>query len=554
MVIAQIAVVLMLDQAFIQNLGTIVIAAAVFVLGARGLRMPTIVAYLLAGLALGPGFGIVEITPALSMIAEVGIVLLLFLVGLELRLEKVQGMGRVVLLAGLGQVGLTALGGFLVVWELGYPWVTSLWLGIALTFSSTVVAVKLLEEKREFDSLHGRIAVGVLLLQDLVVIGFLTVLSGFQSGQELNIAVVLASLLRSAGGMAVLVLVVLAAAKYVLPGSFAWAARSPETLFIWSLCWCFFIVVGAHYLHLSAESGAFLAGLSLAQLPYNRDLRRRVRPLMNFFIAVFFVSLGIQMEPGATATAWRAVLFLALFVLVGKFFILLWLLQWLRFGGKTAFGAAITLSQTSEFSFILMAALIRSGWTDQPTAALVGVVGLVTISLSSCLITYSGPLFRFLERRRWLGLFRAGPEPEALPGLPRRQGHIIVVGMNTLGRLLAERLQAKGEQVLAIDTDPVKLAGLPCETLLGNAEYLSVLEEADLARAKLLISALRIEPTNDLLAYRCRTFGVPSSIHVVDLSVVDNLLENDVSCLMIPKVDGIKLQTRALRDHGFLPT
>jgi len=131
--------------------------------------------------------------------------------------------------------------------------------------------------------------------------------------------------------------------------------------------------------------------------------------------------------------------------------------------------------------------------------------------------------------------------------------HVILVGMNTLGRELARRLHARSERVLAMDTDPAKLAGLPTATRVGNVEYGSVLEEAGLAEARLLVSALRIEPTNDLLAYRCREAGVACAILVVDLSVVDNLLESDVKYLMIPKVDGIKLQQQELQKRGFLP-
>jgi len=543
-----------IDQTFIEYLGVIIIAAALFALGARRLRLPTIVAYLVAGLSVGPGLGLVEITPVLGIISEVGIVLLLFLVGLELSFGKIRGMGKEVLVAGIAQVTLTLGSGFLASWGLGFDIKESLILGITVTFSSTVVAVKLLEEKGEFNSLHGRLTIGVLLIQDLVVIVLLTLLSGFQSGEGLALSGVLMSLVKSLGGMAVLCGVVLVAARYLLPVPFAWAASSSATLFIWSLCWCFFVVTGAHWMHLSAESGAFLAGLGLAQLPYNHDLRRRVHPLMNFFIAVFFVSLGIQMEPGSMVTHWKAALALAAFVLVGKFLIVMGTLAFLGFGERTAHFSAVTLSQISEFSFILVAVLLRSGWADAAMAGTVGLVGLITIAVSACMILSNETIYQWMRRLGMLRLFGAKPEEAATLGGHLPRGHIIIVGMNTLGRLLAKRLHERGERVLAIDTDPMKLEGLPCETLLGNAEYLSVLDEANLPEAKLLVSALRIEPTNDLLAYRAHAAGVQCSVHVIDLSVIDNLLEMDVSYLMIPKVDGIKLQTKDLRQRGLLPS
>ena len=151
-----------------------------------------------------------------------------------------------------------------------------------------VVVVKLLEEKGELESLYGRIGVGVLLVQDLVVIMLLTFLAGMSgAGEAMDAGTIGLGLLKAFGGMAVLLVVALVASKYILPKPFKWAARSPEVLLVWALSWCFLMVFGAHAFHLSLEIGAFLAGMSLAQLPYNEDLRRRVHPLMNFFVAVF---------------------------------------------------------------------------------------------------------------------------------------------------------------------------------------------------------------------------------------------------------------------------
>lgn len=542
----------MAGNEFITNLGLILIGAAVFSFVARALRLPTILAYLFAGLVLGPWTGLVELTGSLEMISTAGIILLLFLVGLELSFEKIQGMGKAVLVAGLVQMGATAGGAWLLSWLLGFDSTECLFLAMALTFSSTVVAVKLLEEKQEFNHPHGRLAVGVLLLQDLAVIVLLTLLAGFESKTTLDLSAVSLSLFKALGGMGLLLVLTLAASRYLLPKPFAWASRSPATLLVWSLCWCFFIVALAHWMHLSHEAGAFLAGLGLAQLPCNHDLQRRVQPLMNFFVAVFFVSLGVKMNLGDVASQWPAALSLALFVLVGKFIIVAWTLARLKFSERTAHDAGLTLAQISEFSFILAAAGVSSGWIGPNLLSVIGVVGLATFSISACLIIYSRSVHGWLRRGGLLRIFRARAETDDTPSQKRRPGHIIVVGMNTLGRMIAGRLHDRGEEVLAIDTDPHKLEGLPCATLHGNVEYLSVLEEAGLPHAKLLVSALRIEPTNDLLAFRCRSLNVPCSINVIDLSVIDNLLAMDVKYLMIPKVDGIKLQAAVLKEKGLL--
>ncbi len=543
----------MFGEGFLQSLGFIVVAGAVFAALARWIRMPAIVAYLLAGLMLGPVGGLVQLTPALELISEVGIALLLFLVGLELNFQKVRDVGPVAVVAGLGQVGFTAAGGILLCWLLGFSWMDSLFLAVALTFSSTVVVVKLLDEKQELNSLYGRIAVGIFLVQDIVAIFILTFLAGLSADAERSLGSILWGLGRAFGGMALLLGTVLVAAKWLLPRPLAWAARAPETIFIWSLTWCFLVVLGAHQLGLSLEIGAFLAGISLAQLPYSDNLRRRVHPLMNFFIAVFFVTLGIKLELGAGQTQWGAALGLSLFVLLGNPLIFMWIIARMGYGERTSFFTSVTVAQISEFSFIFVALGVGTGLVGPEILSLTALVGLVTIALSAYMILYNQPLYEFCRRWRLLRPFRAqgGREEDAAP--PPRAGHVIIVGMNTLGRELARRLAARGETLLAIDTDPGKLRELPCATLLGNVEYLSVLEEAGLAHARLLVSALQIEATNDLLAYRCRTHGVPYAAHVIDLEETDNLLEMDTAYLMIPKVDGVKLQNRELVRLGHLP-
>ncbi len=542
----------MIDETFLRSLGILIVTAALFALLARLVKMPAIVAYLLAGLVLGPLAGLVKVTEALAHISEAGIALLLFVVGLELSFAKVRDVGKVAIVAGLGQVAFTALGGFAFCWGLGFTMMEATFLATALTFSSTVVVVKLLDEKKELDSLYGRIAVGIFLVQDLVAILILTFLAGLGADAEPGFGAVARGLGVAFGGMAVLLTAVLLAARYVLPRPFVWAARSPEMLFVWSLSWCFLIVLAAQALHLSLEIGAFLAGISLAQLPYNQELRRRVHPLMNFFIAVFFVSLGIRMELGAAAEHAGATLLLSLFVLIGNPLIFMWIIARMGYGERTSFLTSVTVAQISEFSFIFAAMGVSTGLIAPSILSITALVGVATIAISAYMILYNHELYRLARKLRLLRIFGAAQINDEPRAEPARRGHVIIVGMNTLGRILAQRLIESGERVLAIDTDPAKLAGLPCETMMGNADYLAVLEEAGLPHAKLLVAALRIEEANDLLAYRCRSFGVPCAIHVVDLSQTDNLLKVDADYLMIPKVDGVKLMNRELERMGFL--
>jgi hypothetical protein len=352
--------------------------------------------------------------------------------------------------------------------------------------------------------------------------------------------------------MAVLLALVLGASRWLLPTPFAWAARSPETSVVWSLTWCFLIVLVAELFGLSLEIGAFLAGLSLAQLPYNNDLRRRIHPLMNFFIAVFFVSLGVKMEFSAALDSAGTVALLSLFVIIGNPFIFIFIILRMGYGQRTSFFTAVTVAQISEFSFILVAMGVRSGLVPASILSITALVGLVTITVSAYMILYNAPLYRFVAKTGLLRLFGRPAVDEAPANPAKPGGHFIVVGLNSLGREIVRLLRARGERVLAIDTDPHKLAGLDCETLLGDAGNPAVLDEAGLSSARLLVSALTIEETNDLLAYRCREAAVPCAVNVMDLSATENLLAMDVGFMLVPKVDGVAAQNAELRQLGVL--
>ncbi len=542
-----------MEAPIIAELGMILVGAAIVVLVARFGRVPSIVAYILAGLVLGPGLGLVTVTEGVEVISEVGIALLLFIVGLELSLDKIRDVGKVAVVAGLGQVAFTALGGFFLCLVLDFSAIEALFIATALTFSSTVVVVKLLDQKGDLDSVYGRIAVGIFLVQDMVVIIALTFLSGLGQAGETSAGEMVMGVVWAFLGMGLLLAVAFGASRWGLPRAFAWVARFPESLFIWALSWCFILVLGAEVLHLSLEIGAFLAGVSLAQLPYHGDLRRRVHPLMNFFIAVFFVSLGVQMEFGAAAEVWLPAVVLSLFVLLGNPFIFLWIIARMGYGERTAFMTSVTVAQISEFSFILAAMGLSAGLISQEVLSLIGMVGLVTIAISAYMILYNNWIYERLRGGRVLGIFRAaerGQEGHEGEGELELSDHVIVVGMNTLGRRIVEDLHEEGTQVLALDTDPRKLEGLPCRTMLGNAEYLSVLEEAGLRRARVLVSTLHIEDVNRLLAYRARRYGVASAIHAHDDYMGAELEQLGVAHVLNSHVAGLRQVTEELRREG----
>lgn len=522
---------MVMDFELLQTIGIVTVAATLAVLVARVVQVPAIVAYLFAGLALGPILQILPVSHGeaghgIEILSELGIVLLLFLVGLELSMAKVRDVGKVALAAGIGQVVFTAAGGVAFALMLGFTWMESVFLATALTFSSTVVVVKVLDQKGELDSLYGRIAVGIFLVQDLVVIVVLTILAGLGSAESMSPVNVGVEILRAFAGMVLLLMLALLASRYVLPRPFNWIARSPRALVVWSIAWCVALVELAAVLGLSQEIGAFLAGLSLAQLPCSADLRRRVHPLMSFFVAVFFVTLGAQMRFDAAAEHWFAAVVMSLFVLIGNPFIFMWIIARFGYAERTCFFTSVTVAQISEFSFIFAAVGLGAGLIDESILSLIAVIGLVTIVASVYMILYNRPLYDWCRRCGWLRMFKACQEDRDVNRTGHDEpasGHVIVVGMNAMGRLLALRLHERKLDVLAIDTDPHKLADLPCRTMMGNVDYLSVLQDAGLPRAKLAITALKIEDTNNLFIFRCKQMGVPVAVHAFDRSVVPTL-------------------------------
>ncbi len=252
------------------------------------------------------------------------------------------------------------------------------------------------------------------------------------------------------------------------------------------------------------------------------------------------------MDLGDALAQWPMALVLSAFVLLVKPLVVAVIVRLLKFQRRTALLAGISLSQISEFSFLFLALAYAAGLVSEELVALVGLVGLITILASSFAIQFDRAITAWALRPF------GGAEEDTESAPTGLRDHVIIVGMNTLGRRMAKDLHTRGELVLGIDIDPRKLAGLPCDVLMGNAEYLSVLEEAGLHHAKLFVSALQIEDSNELFAYRAKSFGVPSCILAVDMHSVDGLLELDVDYLMIPKVDGVKMQNRKLAELGLL--
>ncbi|GAA2383248.1 cation:proton antiporter [Streptomyces glaucosporus] len=481
------------------------VSAAVGLLAVK-LRQPLIVAFIGVGILVGPaGTGWVESEGTVELLARLGIAVLLFLVGLRLDLHLVRTTGPVALATGLGQVLFTSVIGYLIALALGMDTVTALYVAVALTFSSTIIIVKLLSDKRELEQLHGRIAVGYLIVQDIAVVLVMIGLTAFGrrtggtgGGMAAEMALVVAKGLGLLAGIALLM-------RHVLPGLLHHVARSQELLLLFGVAYAVSVAALSEWLGFSSEVGAFLAGVSLATTPYRDAMGARLVSLRDFLLLFFFLELGAGLEFSDAGAQIAEALVFSAFVLAGKPLIVVAVMTAMRYPVRVGFLTGITAAQISEFSLILAALGHSLGHITAAAVSLITVVGLVTIGGSTYLVLDSHRLYRSLER----GLARfergRGHRPELSDD--HRDVDVILYGLGRFGGPLADRLGEAGHRVLAVDFDPHRVRRndrYGVTAVYGSAEDVHFLEALPLGRARCVISTISLPETNRALLHGLR--------------------------------------------------
>ncbi|HSK91855.1 MAG TPA: cation:proton antiporter [Euzebyales bacterium] len=434
-----------------------VVAAVLFISAvagvvARSLRQPVIVAFIAVGILLGPGLGLIEPdVPEFVLMADLGISLLLFLVGLELDLRLIRRVGPVALATGLGQVAFTSGAGLFIVLGLGYDLVAAVYIAVALTFSSTIIIVKLLSDKKETDQTHGRIAIGFLIVQDIVVVIALIALAAL--GDPATEGGIGLQLLATFARGALFIAVIAALMRWVLPPLIDRIAHSGEILILFAIAWAVTLAALGEWLGFSEEVGAFLAGISLASTRYRESIGTRLRSVRDFLLLFFFIDLGARMNVGEATDQLPAVLLLSAFVLIGNPMIVMVIMTTLmRYPRKIAFLCGVTVAQISEFSLILAAVGRQLGHIDDATVDLVTLVGLITIGLSTYLILYARVIYEWIERP--LRLFDRGRARTVELEDERLRPDVVVFGLGRYGSAVVTDLIEGGVNVLGVDIDP----------------------------------------------------------------------------------------------------
>lgn len=503
----------------------------------RLLRQPFIVAYIIAGIVAGPLFlnlihGDQKFFHSFS---EFGVVLLLFVVGLSLDLNHIKKLGSVSLVTGIGQLIFTVLFGLPLLLLLGLSFTSSLYLAAAVTFSSTIIVIKLLADKKALETVYGRYTVGLLLVQDVIAIALMTVITTV--GQNSNVANSAGTLLLKGLGLSILVY---GLSKIILPLFLDKIARSSEFLFVFTLAWCFGIASLVYWTGFSIEIGAIVAGISLGSSPYHWEISSRIKPLRDFFIVIFFIILGSELSLTDLRSAIAPSVALSLFIIIGNPIILSLIYRAHKFTRRNSFLAGIAAAQVSEFGFIMIFTGREIGHLSGNELSIFTLTALITIIISSYLITYNeivyerlSPLFHFFA-----GKDKYRQAEESAPGFDAW-----VIGYHRIGWKVCEALTKKGVSFAVIDYNPEAIAklkkrGIPA--YFGDIADVEFLEAVPIKKAKLIIMTVPDHEPQLMLTKYARTANKKTVIigNLNHKSYLDELYKAGISYVMMPHLLG----------------
>jgi len=535
----------MLDSIFLQVsvLLGITVTAAVFM---RMLRQPLMTAYLIAGIIAGPFFldllhGDTQLFDAL---AQFGVVLLLFVVGLSLNIEHIKRMGKVALSVGLIQVSFTAAAGFLILRQLGFEAFPAAYLGLAMTFSSTIIIVKLLSDKKDAESVYGRYVLGLMVVQDIIALLLLLIVNSFSA----NTAP------ADFAAQMVVKIILLAAFVYFLgrvliPRILDHVASSGEFLFIFTVAWCFGVASIIHSLGFSVEVGALIAGLTLGSSPYQAEISSRVKPLRDFFIVLFFIILGSQLQLANLNAVLVPGIILSIFILIGQPFILYFSFRAFQFTRRNSFLASVIAAQVSEFGFILLLTGKRLGHLQGTEMEVFTLVALITIIISSYVITYNEQLYhKMLPLFEFFGKDKYRQKEEKI-----KRYHVWVFGYHRIGWKVCETLTNMGVSFAVVDFNPATISklkhrGIPA--YYGDASDVEFLSQLHLEKAKMVISTLpEVDDQHTLIRHiRKRSKRTIIIANLYEIESLNKLYRAGADYVMMPHLLGGSWMATVLQD------
>lgn len=448
------------------EIGTVIVVATFLAYIAHLIKQPIILGYIAAGFIIGPSItGIIASTEAITILSEFGIALLLFIVGLEMSIQKLKNSGMRTAIMGGGQVLFTAVVGYAIAAMFGFTPMEAFYIAVALTFSSTAIVIKLMSDKATLETTYGRLVIGMLLIQDVIAIFILALLPSLGST---NAGFITLSVVK---GLALFGVAYLAT-KTVLDPLTRIAAKSTELLFLSAVSWLFIMSYAAYAMGYSIAIGAFVAGVALASSKYSLEITSRVKVLRDFFVTIFFVSLGMQLTLLSFGQHIWPALALSLFVIVGNPIIVALLALAIGYNNRISIMSGLPMGQVSEFSLIVIALGVSLGHISGEVSAIMVIITTLTITATTYVIKYDEPIYGFIKK----ALKLSGVKKEQ--AAKEKQYDAILFGYNRLGFGIAKKLRAMGKSLLIVDFDPEIIAKLEKEKVpciygdMGNAELL----------------------------------------------------------------------------------
>jgi len=486
----------------------------------KAFNQPLIIGYIVAGIIISPF--ILESGASIEVIhtfSELGIAFLLFMVGLHLNPKVIKEIGGASLIIGSIQILLTFGATFLVSYSLlGYTLTSSLYIGIALAFSSTIIIMKLLSDQKQLDSLYGKISIGILIIQDLVAIAALMFISSMSNGADLG-SFAIQGLLGGGG----LILILFLVGVFVLPGITKGIAKSQELLFLFSICWCFLIAALFVWRGFSLEIGALIAGVVLSVSPYSTEISSKIRPLRDFFLIIFFIILGLNLDLSGIGSILTNAIIFSLIALLFKPLIIMTLMAMFGYTKRTNFLTGTSLAQISEFSIIVLTLGFARGHIGAEVLSTITLTLILTIALSTYMIIYSNKLYDKFSSV--ISIFeRKGIKRERKIA---KKYDAILFGYNRIGFNILRSLKKLKKKYLVVDFNPDTIADLqkmriPC--LYGDVYDPDLLEELPLEKIDMAISTVPDFETNVLLTDAIRTVN-PKAIIITRAHVIQDALD-----------------------------
>lgn len=532
------------------ELSALLALTTIITLLVRWLRQPLIIGYILSGILVGPyGFGMLHAKDEFELFSKVGIVLLLFIMGLHLNPKVIREVGKVSLMAGVGQVLVTTIVGFCIAILLGLSKVAALYVGIALTFSSTIIILKLLSDKKDLQKFYAKIAIGLLLVQDIIASIILIFIA--MVGAEVDSDLLTASSSIIFKGAALMVGLMMLG-TYIVPKVIRYIATSPELLFIFSLAWGTGMASLFLWFGFSVEIGALVAGVSLSTTPYADEIASRMRPLRDFFIVIFFILLGSHLAVDNLGAILIPAIIFSIFVLVGNPIILIILMNLLGYSRRTSFMSALTVAQISEFSLIVATLGMQMGHLNQQTLSLITLVGIITITVSSYLIIYADKIYpKISNLLGWLELLKTKKKEQS----SGEMFTAVLFGYDRVGHDFIEVFRKLEEPFCVVDFNPAsieKLQSTDVPHFYGDASDVEFIEDLPFGKVKLVVSTIPDLNTNRLIVHFMK--GMNSRCIIVVLAHTtahaEELYEAGASYVIMPHHLGAQHAAKLINKLG----